>query len=88
MQAVPKALNSDIIMALRMSADRYSSPDSLYGYGIPDMVAALTELQDIYVKVPDADISVSPQSPQPGDIELVFQETPQNFTVEIISMDR
>ena len=45
--------NTDIIEALHSSADRYNSPDSLYGYGIPDMVIALNKLQDKYVKIPD-----------------------------------
>ena len=43
MQAVPRALNTDIIKVLHSSADRYSLPDSLYGYGIPDMVSLLSK---------------------------------------------
>lgn len=85
MQAVPMALNSDVIKALHSSADRYNSPDSLYGYGIPDMVTALTKLQDLYVKLPDEEIIVLP-NPTTGDIDLVFRKPPEAMTIEIISL--
>lgn len=85
MQAVPQALNTDIIEALHSSADRFNSPDSLYGYGIPDMVKALIKLQDKYVKVPDEEVIISP-NPTTGNIEITFREPPQSFTIEIISM--
>jgi serine protease AprX len=85
MQAVPQALNTDIIEALHLSADRYSSPDSLYGYGIPDMVLALKTLQDLYVKMPDTETIAGP-NPTTGDVELIFRHPPENLTLEIISM--
>jgi serine protease AprX len=85
MQAVPQALNSDIIEVLHNSADRYNSPDSLYGYGIPDMASALAKLQDIYVKVPDEETSIGP-NPTTGDLELIFRQPPENLTIEIFSM--
>jgi hypothetical protein len=85
MQAVPRALNTDIIKVLHSSADRYSSPDSLYGYGIPDMVIALAKLQDIYVKVPDEETIAGP-NPTTGNIEITFREPPEFLTVEIVSM--
>jgi serine protease AprX len=85
MQAVPLALNTDIIEALHSAADRYNTPDSLYGYGIPDMVIALAKLQDQYVKVPDEEIIAGP-NPTMGDIELIFREPPGALTIEIISL--
>jgi serine protease AprX len=85
MQAVPQALNTDIIEALHLSADRYNSPDSLYGYGIPDMVLALKILQDLYVKIPDTETIAGP-NPTTGDVELIFRNPPENLTLEIISM--
>jgi subtilisin family serine protease len=85
MQAVPSALNTDIIEVLHKSADRYNSPDSLYGYGVPDMMSALTKLQDIYIKVPDEVVIAGP-NPTTGDIELIFQEPPGNLTIEIVPM--
>ncbi len=86
MQAVPRALNYDIITALRKSSDRHNEPDSLYGYGIPDMNAALVLLQDIYVIKPEKTILAAP-NPTTGDFELVFQSAPENFSLEIFSAD-
>jgi subtilisin family serine protease len=85
MQAVPRALNADIIKVLHSSADRYSFPDSLYGYGIPDIVLALTELQNQYVKNPDDGILAYP-NPTRGDFEIILSDPPENFTVEIVSI--
>ena len=39
-QAFPRKSNYEIMDAVRRSADRYDSPDTLYGYGIPDMLRA------------------------------------------------
>jgi hypothetical protein len=85
MQAVPRALNADIIKVLHSSADRYSFPDSLYGYGIPDIVLALTELQNQYVKNTGDGILVYP-NPTRGDFEIILSDPPENFTVEIVSI--
>ena len=85
LQAVPRALNSDIIQVLHSSADRYNYPDSLYGYGIPDIVLALTELQNLYIKIPDKGIIASP-NPTTGTFEIVFPYPPETVTIEIISM--
>lgn len=85
MQAVPEAKNSDVIEALHSCADRYNSPDSLYGYGIPDMVLGLKKLQDLYVKVPDNEI-ISFPNPTAADFELIFREPPESFRIEIFSI--
>jgi hypothetical protein len=85
LQAVPRALNNDIIQVLHSSADRYNYPDSLYGYGIPDIVLALTELQNLYIKIPDKGIIASP-NPTTGTFEIIFLSLPETFTIEIISM--
>jgi serine protease AprX len=85
MQAVPVASGNDIKMALRACADRYNSPDSLYGYGIPDMILALSKLQDKYAKPRDDGIIIAP-NPTTGNIELIFRQPPESFSVEIITM--
>jgi serine protease AprX len=85
MQAVPKSLNSDIIDVLHSCADRYSHPDSLYGYGIPDIVKALNTLQSIYVKNPAATALVFP-NPTKGNFEIIFSSPPKNVTIELISI--
>ncbi len=85
LQAVPEALNTEVIDAFHSSGDRFNSPDSLFGYGIPDMVAALTELQDRYVNKPDEEIVAGP-NPTTGDIELIFDQRPENLVIEIITL--
>ena len=72
-QAVPEAGNFDIIEALKASSDRHNSPDSLYGYGIPDMTKALNNLQDKFVKIPD-DMPLAAPNPTTGDFEIIFRE--------------
>ncbi|MCF6242105.1 MAG: S8 family peptidase, partial [Bacteroidales bacterium] len=39
-QAHPELSNMQIIDAIKRSADRYSQPDTVFGYGIPDFYAA------------------------------------------------
>ena len=39
-EAFPDKSNVEIMDAVRRSGDRYDTPDSLYGYGIPDMLTA------------------------------------------------
>ena len=85
MQAVPAAVNYDIIRVIHSGADRYNSPDSLYGYGIPDMVKALTKLQDLYIEMPDGDAVVSP-NPTFGYFEIIFRDPPGDVTLEIFSV--
>jgi serine protease AprX len=85
MQAVPIALNNDVIKVLHASADRYNSPDSLYGYGIPDIVTALNELQKLYTKVPEGVAIVYP-NPTSGNFEIIFRTPPEKVTLELISM--
>ncbi len=85
LQAVPRALNSDVIQVLHSSADRYNSPDSLYGYGIPDIDLALNELQNLYIKIPDKGIIACP-NPTTGNFEVIFPSSPEKVTIEIISM--
>ena len=40
----PKLHRSELIDIIKRSSDRYASPDSLYGYGIPDFQKALNEM--------------------------------------------
>jgi subtilisin family serine protease len=84
MQAVPAAVNIEIIDALHYSADRYSLPDSLYGYGIPNMLTALEQLQDRHVIKPDIG-SVAGPNPTTGDVEITFREAPGSILIEIFN---
>ena len=85
MQAVPKALNTDIIEVLHSGADRYNNPDSLYGYGIPDIVLALDKLQKLYTKVTNERAELFP-NPTTGNFEIIFSSPPENVSIEIVSL--
>ncbi len=84
MEAVPEANNIEIINALHSSASRYNFPDSLYGYGIPDMLKALKELQDIHLPVPENGSTVGP-NPTRGEIEFIFSEDPGSIVAEVVT---
>jgi serine protease AprX len=84
LQAVPKAINRDIMDALHRKGDRFSTPDSLYGYGIPDMVAVITTLQDLYVGIPEKETIIGP-NPFTGEIDLTFKKDPGSFRFMICS---
>jgi hypothetical protein len=48
-QSIPNRTNQEIIQMVRESADNFSTPDSLYGYGIPNFTSAL----DNVISVPE-----------------------------------
>ncbi len=50
MQAVPDAAPWELTDALHRTADRFLMPDSLYGYGIPDINEVLLLLQDKHLR--------------------------------------
>jgi hypothetical protein len=84
MQSFPKAKKTDIIYAIKASSDRYNSPDSLYGYGIPDMGTALLILQDLYLLKP-AEPSVALPNPTTGKFEIIFREPYESMVIEIFT---
>jgi hypothetical protein len=84
MQAAPEAGTQEIIEMLHFSGDRYSHPDSLYGYGIPDLIKALFFLREKHS--PGAgEMTVFP-NPTSGDFDLIFLDPPGGITIEIISV--
>jgi len=84
MQAVPDATNTEIIDALHSSSDRFNKPDSLYGYGIPDMAQALSKIQDLHTEIPDKATIAGP-NPTTGEIEVTFKEPPEKIIIEIFT---
>ncbi|HEX2970344.1 MAG TPA: S8 family peptidase [Bacteroidales bacterium] len=83
LQAVPEATPFDIITALNEGSDRFNTPDSLYGYGIPDMSIALQKLRDKYVLVPE-EILIRP-NPTTGPFDIVFGNSPGPVEIKILS---
>ncbi|MFN8241270.1 MAG: S8 family serine peptidase [Bacteroidales bacterium] len=84
LQSVPNATNMEISRLLKESSNRFQQPDSLYGYGIPDMVSVLKKLQDKYVVKSEDNIIIGP-NPFTEAFNVVFKEDPGDFTLEILS---
>jgi subtilisin family serine protease len=85
LQAAPLSLNKDLIGAFHSSADRFTAPDSLYGYGIPDVVKALKKIQELYIKMPETGIIAGP-NPTTGNFEIIFRDPPGTVTIELIAL--
>ena len=84
MQAVPKAVNTDIIDALHKNGDRFNKPDSLYGYGIPNMVGVIATLQEILTAKPEKGTTIGP-NPFTDEIEVTFKNIPGTLKVIIFT---
>ncbi len=84
MQAVPEATNSDIIDALQSSSDRFLIPDSLYGYGIPDIAKAIMLLQEKLIIKPDDESVVYP-NPFYDRLKITLREIPSRLKVEMFN---
>ncbi|TFG42590.1 MAG: T9SS type A sorting domain-containing protein [Bacteroidia bacterium] len=85
MQAVPKAVNSEIIYSLRSASDRFLRPDSLYGYGIPDIEEIISQLQGKYILKP-GDASVASPNPFNNELKITFREIPEKLRFEIYDL--
>ncbi len=84
MQAVPQATVFDILSAIPKASDRYLTPDSLYGYGIPDFVKLISRLQEELVIKPLNESVISP-NPFSDNLTVTFRQPPGSLTIEIFS---
>ncbi len=82
MQAVPEASPAEIIRALHESSDRYASPDSLYGYGMPDFLNALRLLETEHTFRPEIVMTAGP-NPFTDEILFWFHEPPGSLIVTV-----
>lgn len=73
-EAFPEKSNVEIMDAVRRSADRYNTPDSLYGYGIPDMLTAY----NLLLQQEKAPISISTDTFVAEDDIFDFKLVTQN----------
>jgi hypothetical protein len=85
MQAVPDATPDELTDALHRSADRFLIPDSLYGYGIPDMIKVLSLLQNIHLREQSGATLAKP-NPTTGIFEISFRDPPGDVLIEIYSV--
>ncbi|MGE5349771.1 MAG: S8 family peptidase [Actinomycetota bacterium] len=86
MQGVPNATPLEIMNAVRESSDRYLRPDSLYGYGLPDFLKALSLAEERHSFIPEAVMTAGP-NPFNEEIFLWFHESPGELTVTITTLN-
>ncbi|UTW61336.1 S8 family peptidase [bacterium SCSIO 12741] len=84
-QAYPQASNYSVALAVRSSAHQYDSPDTLYGYGIPDFAKALQILKDNSYPVKDNSTLLSSfvmyPNPATNELHLDFISTVSSETI-------
>ena len=87
-QANPEASTSAIRDALRRSASHYSKPDSLTGYGIPNLYLAhiLLNNNEIGLAFPEEEIKIFP-NPVGSEHAFVLFNVPDEQTVELRIID-
>jgi serine protease AprX len=84
MQAVPVARNTDLKEALHRNSNMYNKPDSLYGFGIPDMAGVITGLQELLTPKPVNETTIGP-NPFTGELEVTFKNVPGTLRVIIFT---
>jgi subtilisin family serine protease len=82
LQAFPSLSASELVSELKNSADRKATPDSLYGYGIPDFGKIVANLRNKQLPVPEAEIVAGP-NPTPGEVRILFREEPQSLVIKL-----
>ena len=85
MQAVPEALNMDLVKALHENGDKAAHPDSLYGFGLPDMVKAIESLEDKYLSIPENEAVIGP-NPFTENLKVLFREPPGSIEMGIYTI--
>lgn len=84
MQAVSEADYRLIITAMHLSGHMANSPDSLYGYGIPNMSKVIALLQDQLVSKPE-NLSVIGPNPFINNLNITFRETPGSLKIQVFN---
>ena len=78
-QAHPKRKNMELIQATRLSGDQYNFPDSLYGYGIPNIWIADSLLKNVKnlatVKMPGTELPKRGEKPKMAVVEKKVEMT-------------
>lgn len=80
-QAIPWATNAQVVQFVKQSADRYTNPDTQYGYGIPDFQSALNAA---LLSVQQQNISYFAVAPNPAS-ETISVSFPNGFNAATIT---
>lgn len=79
--AIPSATNQQLINFYKETCDRFSNPDNLYGYGIPNFQAALTNALTTIENTIDA-FYIYP-NPTNGLLNVVFPNSYSNAQISL-----
>ena len=85
LQAIPMATNTEIMGVLHSSGHKSIDPDSLYGYGTPDMKKAIASLHEIHIIIPENEAVLNP-NPTTGSLEIIFRDPPETLIIELFSI--
>jgi hypothetical protein len=78
-QAVPNLTNQQVVNFVKQSSDRYSTPNDLFGYGIPDFQLALNTA--LSVNQNESNSFVVYPNPTSNTVSISF---PNNYTTAIV----
>ncbi len=81
MQASPNSTAEDIMIAIRKSADRFNTPDTLYGFGLPDFTRTFLLLSDSF-NSEDQNIIALP-NPASDHLYLNFRTIPGTLDINV-----
>lgn len=97
-QALPEKTNAEILQIIKESADRYTSPDVQYGYGIPDFALALqnalgldTNKKQDFILYPNpvaATLSISYEQPYNCAHVVIYNNLGQVVQEVMLSQDK
>jgi len=82
LQAAPEIQNKDLIDLLHECGDRHSYPDSLYGYGLPDMIQVIESLENKFLTRPENSVTIGP-NPFFKDLNLIFRDAPGSIEIRV-----
>jgi hypothetical protein len=85
LQAVPETKNMDLVSALHESADKAANPDSLYGYGLPDMVKVIEKLENKFIAIPRGQAVIGP-NPFTENLRVTFRDSPGSIELGIYTI--
>lgn len=85
-QAIPEATAQEIILAIRQSGDRNQAPDNEFGYGIPNIMNALSSLNEVTNLPADSFLLVYPNPFQDHIVLYSPEQNIQNMNIKITSL--
>jgi hypothetical protein len=85
-QAHPTMTNDRIFKAIIMSADRYSKPDTAYGYGIPNILKA-DSILNVLAKVDRFEATFYKAYPNPGMGSLTLESKALIEEISIVGIE-